>query len=184
VNIEKFIAQSVRTRRKAMGYTLRQLSKRSGVSASMLSALEGGKKSPTISVLAAIAGALDVPVSRLIERQGSRATIVTRAEALRMVKDRSGVGREHLGALIEGSKIEFLRFTIPARSETGTFVPHRPGSIERALIQKGRVVVHAGEEAHELRAGDAIVYHADQTHKFSNRGSVVAVVYCVIEHGP
>ena len=46
---------------------MRTLASRSGVSASMISDVERGMKSPTISTLAALADALELPLSTLVE---------------------------------------------------------------------------------------------------------------------
>ena len=184
VDVLEFISRAVRERRKALGFTLRQLAARSGVSASMLSAIESGQRSPTVSVLAAIAAALDVPVSQLIERHDRRAgTILTRASELREVKDRSEVVREHLGAVIDGARTEFVRYTIPPKVKTGDFAPHRPGSIERMFVQRGRLSVHIGKRIYHLRTGDSIVYRADLPHRFNNPGAAPAVIFLVIEQG-
>jgi XRE family transcriptional regulator, regulator of sulfur utilization len=183
VNIKEYIAGEVQVRRKALAYTLRDLAERSGVSASMLSAIEAGEKSPTVSVLSQIAAALDVPVSQLIEPRESGAAIVTRGAKLRKVIDQAGVVREHLGALAKDSKIEFLRFTIPAKGKTGGFAPHRPGTIEHIFVQKGRIIVRLDKETHELKAGDVIVYKANLSHGMDNPGPGDAVAYLVIEQG-
>jgi len=177
------IAQSVKARRKALGFTLRELSRRSGVSTSMLSAIEWGQKSPSVGILSSIAAALDVPVSHLIEKESGKATVLTRAADLTKVTDEHGVSREHLGAVVQGSPVEFIRYTLPARGIAGCFAPHRPGTIERVFLLSGRVKVTVGEERHDLSAGDTIVYHADTNHGFTNLGSKPAVIHLVIEQG-
>lgn len=183
MDIVDYIARSVKARRKALGFTLRELSKRSGVSTSMISAIEWGQKSPSVGILSSIAAALDVPVSHLIERESAKATVVTRKADLKKVTDKHGVSREHLGAVVKGSPVEFIRYTLPARRVAGCFAPHRPGTIERVFLLSGRVKVTVGEERHELSAGDAIVYHADVNHGFTNLGSTVAVIHLIIEQG-
>ena len=183
MDINDQIAHAVRTRRKARGLTLRELSKRSGVSTSMLSAVEWGQKSPSVGILSSIAAALDVPVSMLIEPEAHKGTAVTRAADLKKVVDARGVGREHLGALVPGSLVEFVRYTLPGRGVAGCFAPHRPGTVERVLVVAGRIKVTVGTERYELASGDAIVYHADTSHGFTNLGSKAAVIHLVIEQG-
>jgi len=183
MDIADKIAESVKTRRKALGLTLRELSKRSGVSTSMLSAIEWGQKSPSVGILSSIAAGLDVPVSQLIEQETTSATVVTKKADLKKVTDKRGVSREHLGAVVAGSPVEFIRYTLPARGVAGCFAPHRPGTIERVFLLSGRVKVTIGAERHELAAGDAIVYRADANHGFTNLGSSVAVIHLIIEQG-
>ncbi len=183
MNLKEHIAHQVQTRRRALAFTLRDLAKRSGVSASMLSAIEGGEKSPTVAVLSQIAAALDVPVSQLIEAEEDKTTVLTRGQRLRKVVDQAGVVREHLGALVKDSKIEFLRFTIPPKGKSGGFAPHRPGTIEHVFVQKGRLIVRLAGLPYDLERGDAIVYRANQPHAFENPGPGDAILYCVVEQG-
>jgi quercetin dioxygenase-like cupin family protein len=126
---------------------------------------------------------LDVPVSRLIEQETASPTVVTRKADLKKVTDKRGISREHLGAVVTGSRVEFIRYTLPARGVAGCFAPHRAGTIERVFLLNGRVKVTVGEERHELSAGDAIVYRADTNHGFTNLGSTVAVIHLIIEQG-
>jgi transcriptional regulator with XRE-family HTH domain len=61
------VAAAVKDRREQLGMTLRALASKSGVSSSMISEIERGAKSPTISTLSALAQALGVPISALVE---------------------------------------------------------------------------------------------------------------------
>src|SRR3954451_14736781 len=54
----------VKALREAMGLSLRDLAERSGVSAPMLSQVERGETSPTVSVAERIAGGLELRLSR------------------------------------------------------------------------------------------------------------------------
>jgi transcriptional regulator with XRE-family HTH domain len=60
----------VRARRLAAGLTLRDLAGRTGVSNAYLSQLERGMHEPSLRVLHAVAGALDVPPAALLARAG------------------------------------------------------------------------------------------------------------------
>jgi transcriptional regulator with XRE-family HTH domain len=56
----------VHARRRAVGLSLRDLSARTGVSNAYLSQLERGRHEPSLGVLRAVAGALDVPLGALL----------------------------------------------------------------------------------------------------------------------
>src|SRR5438093_7822315 len=60
------IGNRVRTRRMNMGWTLREVADRSGVSSRFLSDLEAGKGNISVARLADVARALDVPVASLL----------------------------------------------------------------------------------------------------------------------
>ncbi|HYR45205.1 MAG TPA: shikimate kinase [Terriglobia bacterium] len=60
------IGNRVRTRRTSMGWTLREIAERSGVSSRFLSDLEAGKGNISVARLADVARALDVPMVSLL----------------------------------------------------------------------------------------------------------------------
>ena len=60
------IGNRVRTRRTSMGWTLREIAERSGVSSRFLSDLEAGKGNISVARLADVARALDVPIVSLL----------------------------------------------------------------------------------------------------------------------
>lgn len=150
----------------------------------MLSDIERGAKSPTIALLAAISEGLDVPLSALIDRGGSRSPIsaqVVRAGDGRTISDPSGVRRTTLGMLHEDSSVEFVRFELPPRTVSGTFAAHKPGTLERIYVERGTLDVHFGDEQVSLKAGDTLSYEAAVRHSFANVSRRIAVLYLVIE---
>jgi transcriptional regulator with XRE-family HTH domain len=60
----------IRARRAASGLSLRDLAERTKVSNAYLSQIERGLHEPSLSVLGAIATALDVPLATLLARAG------------------------------------------------------------------------------------------------------------------
>ena len=60
------IGARVKALREASGLSLRDLAERSGVSAPMLSQVERGETSPTLTVAARIASGLDLRLSQLL----------------------------------------------------------------------------------------------------------------------
>jgi transcriptional regulator with XRE-family HTH domain len=60
----------IRARRSASGLSLRDLAERTKVSNAYLSQIERGLHEPSLSVLGAIAAALDVPLATLLARAG------------------------------------------------------------------------------------------------------------------
>ena len=60
------VGERVHVLREAMGWSLRELAERSGVSAPMLSQVERGETSPTLAVAAKIAAGLELTLSQLL----------------------------------------------------------------------------------------------------------------------
>jgi transcriptional regulator with XRE-family HTH domain len=184
-NVSARVAQAIKRRREQLRLTLRDLASQSGVSASMISDIERGAKSPTISTLDALAQALGLPVSALADSAAplaSRIHIVRAAERPKLIDAKSGAKRDSFGPMLPGSKVEFLSYAVPARKLAGPFAAHASGTIEHMHLATGRIRAVFGNEAVTLEAGDSCTCFADTTHRFDNReGKVEAVIYIVVE---
>ena len=66
-DIAERIGHAVKQRRETAGLSLRALATRSGMSASMISDIERGAKSPTVTSVVRLAQALGVGVAELID---------------------------------------------------------------------------------------------------------------------
>ncbi len=64
--MRQLVGEVLRARRIAKGFTLRDVSARARVSLGYISEVERGQKEPSSELLAALAGALDVPLSKLL----------------------------------------------------------------------------------------------------------------------
>ena len=90
------VGARVKALREASGLSLRDLAERSGVSAPMLSQVERGETSPTLTVAARIAAGLELTLSQLLRLdEGGTVTIVRagRAPARRQRAPRAHASR-------------------------------------------------------------------------------------------
>jgi XRE family aerobic/anaerobic benzoate catabolism transcriptional regulator len=85
------IGGKVRTRRTSMGWTLREIAERSGVSSRFLSDLESGKGNISVSRLADVAVALDVPLVYLMPSEEKQRPVIVSMVGLR------GAGKSTIG---------------------------------------------------------------------------------------
>jgi transcriptional regulator with XRE-family HTH domain len=184
-NLSARVAQATKRRRDQLRLTLRDLAARSGVSASMISDIERGAKSPTIATLDALARALGLPISAFMENaapSASRIHIVRAAERPKLVDAKSGARRDSFGPTLPGSKVEFLSYVVPPRKVAGPFAAHAGGTIEHMHVATGRIRAEFGNEAVTLEAGDSCTCYADAIHRFDNRGGkIAALIYVVVE---
>lgn len=179
------VARAIKQRRDQLRLTLRDLSARSGVSASTISDIERGAKSPTIVTLDALTQALGLPMSAFTDNAAplaSRIHVVRSAERPRFVDTKSGARRDSFGPTLPGSKVEFLSFVVPARKVAGPFAAHAKGTIEHMHVAAGNIRAEFGNEAVTLEAGDSCTCYADAVHRFDNRGGKIeALIYVVVE---
>ncbi len=166
------IGARVRALRESASLSLRDLAERSGVSAPMLSQVERGETSPTLTVAARIAAGLDLRLSQLLRLDEDGAVTIVRArERRRGGNARRGHRFEILTPGQPGQRAELSRHTLAPGGATGAGDDppmHEPGSRETALIERGSVVLVCDGERYELAAGDCVTFDSDLPHHFEN----------------
>jgi transcriptional regulator with XRE-family HTH domain len=181
------VGARVKALRESAGLSLRELAARSGVSAPMLSQVERGETSPTLTVAARIAAGLDLRLSQLLRLdEGGSVTVVRASQRRRGGSARRGHRFEVMTAAQPGQRAELSRHTLAAGGSTGAPDDppmHEPGSRETALIERGAVVLVCDGQRHELREGDCVTFDADLPHHFENPTDDEAAFLAVVAAG-
>jgi transcriptional regulator with XRE-family HTH domain len=181
------VGARVKALREASGLSLRDLSERSGVSAPMLSQVERGETSPTLTVAARIATGLELRLSQLLRLDEDGAvTIVRRSQRQRGGDARRGHRFEVLTAGQPGQRAELSRHTLaPGRATGAADDPpmHEPGSRETALVESGGLALVCDGQRYFLEQGDCVTFDADLPHHFENPGEKEAVFLAVVSAG-
>jgi XRE family transcriptional regulator, regulator of sulfur utilization len=163
--------------------SLEELAGQSGVSRSMVSAVERGAKAPTVLVLDRIATGLGTSIARLLgETRSDRVVLLRRAEQ-DVARDPSGWERRILSPVIPGIEFELMRTTIPAGVDAGVFTPHAAGSREYLAVERGTLRLTLDGTAYELGAGDSIYYAGDCSHGFANPARKECTYYLAMDVG-
>jgi XRE family transcriptional regulator, regulator of sulfur utilization len=163
------------------------LAERSGVSAPMLSQVERGETSPTLTVAARIASGLDLRLSQLLRLDEAGAVTIVRAS------ERGGGGNAQRGHRFEvmtaaqpGQRSELSRHTLAPQGATGAPDDppmHEPGSRESALVEQGSLVLVCDGQRYELFEGDCVTFDADLPHHFENATDTEAAFLAVVSAG-
>jgi XRE family transcriptional regulator, regulator of sulfur utilization len=181
------IGARVKALREASGFSLRELAARTGVSAPMLSQVERGETSPTLTVAARIAAGLELRLSQLLRLDEDGAVTVVRASGRRTGGNRRRGHRiEVLTAPVPGQRAELSRHTLAPAGVTGAADDppmHEPGSRETALVERGSVVLVCDGQRHELGEGDCVTFDADLPHHFENPTDGEAAFIAVVSAG-
>jgi XRE family transcriptional regulator, regulator of sulfur utilization len=179
------VGPRVRALREGMDLSLRDLAERSGVSAPMLSQVERGETSPTLSVAGRIAAGLELTLSQLLRLDESDGVTVVRASD-RLGVERGGHSYEVATPALPGQRAELTIHALdPGAATGGPDDPpmHEPGSRETALVTEGRVRLVCDREAYDLEEGDAVTFDADLPHHFENPGAEPARFHAVVAAG-
>lgn len=153
----------------------------------MLSQVERGETSPTLTVAARIAAGLDLRLSQLLRLdEGGSVTIVRKRQRQRGGNARRGHRFEVLTAGQPGQRAELSCHTLAPHSATGAADDppmHEPGSRETALMEAGSVVLVCDGLRHELSEGDCVTFDADLPHHFENPSDGEASFLAVVSAG-
>jgi transcriptional regulator with XRE-family HTH domain len=181
------VGARVKALRDSAGLSLRDLSERSGVSAPMLSQVERGETSPTLTVAARIASGLELRLSQLLRLDEEGAVTVVRADQRqRGGNRRRGHSFEVLTSSQPGQRAELSRHTLAPAGATGAPDDppmHEPGSRETALVERGSVVLVCDGQRYELSDGDCVTFDADLPHHFENPSTADAAFLAVVSAG-
>jgi len=177
------LGAEVRAARRGRNLSLDAVARRAGVSRSMLSAVEHGRKVPTVLVLDRIATALDTSIARLLGEERSARILVLRQADQDVVRDTAGWERRILSPVLPGVEFELMRTTIDPGVDAGVFAPHAPGSREYLAVERGTLQLTIDGTPHTLRAGDSVYYAGDCHHQFVNPDREACVYYLAMELG-
>jgi mannose-6-phosphate isomerase-like protein (cupin superfamily) len=153
----------------------------------MLSQVERGETSPTLTVATRIAAGLGLRLSQLLRLdEGGAVTVVRAGERQRGGNARRGHRLEVLTSSQPGQRAELSRHTLGAGGATGAADDppmHEPGSRETALVEQGSLVLVCDGQRYDLRQGDCVTFDADLPHHFENTTGDDAVFLAVVTAG-
>jgi transcriptional regulator with XRE-family HTH domain len=161
--------------RQAQGLSLDAVARLSGVSRSMVSQIERGESSPTISTLWNLTRALQIDFAGLLDAAGTGQPIdVLRA---RDVPTIDNIGENIRICILsppeEAGKQEVYEL-IFALDGALVSKPHGRGAREHLTVIEGVVDVTSGDDKTRLQAGDTARYNADVPHSISAIGAARA----------
>ena len=165
--LEIAIGKQVRASRKRLNLTVAALAKQAQLSTGMLSKIENGQTSPSLSTLTALARALQVPVTSLFRgyEEQRDVSFIRAGEGLPIERRGSGAGHQYqlLGHTIgKPYNIEPYLITIDDQSEVFPVFQH--AGMEFIYMLEGRVTYRHANRSYTLEAGDSLFFDADASH--------------------
>jgi transcriptional regulator with XRE-family HTH domain len=162
------VAMSLRRERARAGISLTELARRARIAKSTLSQLEAGTGNPSLETLWALAVALGVPLSRLIDPPRRGTQVIRAADGPQIRTSEADYSSVMLAACPPGARRDIYR----VRANPGPPYharPHVAGTLEHLFVGSGRVVAGPTDAPVELGPGDYLVYPADIPHVFDAR---------------
>lgn len=159
------IAQSLRTERERAGLSLTELARRAGLAKSTLSQLESATGNPSVETLWALAVALDVPFSRLVEAPAPPVRVVRAGEGPRIPSEQA----DFTGTLLAAGSPHVRRDVYVITIEPGVdrqADAHIPGTVEHLVVAAGRVRTGPAGQLVELGPGDYAAFAGDTPHVY------------------
>ncbi|MCH4890373.1 helix-turn-helix domain-containing protein [Acidaminobacter sp. JC074] len=174
INIGKKIADI----RKSKNMTIKELSERANVTASMLSQLERGLANPSINTLKTIAQALEIQLfTFFIEDEVKDNLVVKPQDRKQMILPSEGqelITYELLSPDLKGD-VELAIMTLTPKSHTSKDNFKHTGE-EVAYVSKGKVHLFLNETELELDEGDSVKIPPNMLHRWYNPYSQEAIV--------
>jgi len=167
--LEVAIGREVRAFRHQSGMTIADLSSRTGLSIGMLSKIENGNTSPSLSTLQTLAHAMSVPLTSFFRRfEDVHHAVHTKAgEGVEIERRGTRAGHQynllgHLGANTSGVVVEPYLITLSSNSDIFPTFQHE--GIEMLYMIEGEVDYRHGNNVYPLKPGDSLFFDADAPH--------------------
>jgi transcriptional regulator with XRE-family HTH domain len=159
------IAAALRRERERLGISLAELARRAGLAKSTLSQLEAGAGNPSIETLWALAVALGVPFSRLVEPPAATVRVIRAGQGARLRSDQADVVGTLLAAGVPQHRRDLYVLELEP-GETRHAAAHLPGSVEHVVVARGRIRTGPEADPVQLATGDYAAFPGDVPHVY------------------
>ena len=167
--LEVAIGREVHAFRSKLGITVSDLAAAAGLSGGMLSKIENGVISPSLTTLQALSRALGVPVTAFFRRYEEQrgAVFVKAGEGLAI--ERRGTRNGHQYQLLghtgdRSSRVVVEPYLITLTAESEVFPLFQHAGLEFLYMLEGEVVYRHADRLYPMRPGDSLFFDADAPH--------------------
>ncbi len=167
--LEVAIGREVRAFRKQQGITVAELSRLTDISIGMLSKIENGNTSPSLTTLQTLANALSVPLTAFFRgyEENREASLVKAGEGIEIEREGTRAGHQynllgHIGSNSSGVIVEPYLLTLSTESDL--FKTFQHSGIEMIYMLEGKLDYLHGNTVYPLEPGDTLFFDADAPH--------------------
>ena len=172
--------------RQRQALSLDELSRRAGVSKSMLSQIERAQANPTVAVVWRLANALGVPIAELLGSApvapATPAIALVPTQATPSLRSPDGLCELRiLGPVEMAGQFEWYELKLQPGGVLDS-QPHEPGTREHLSVVGASMELRVAESSQKLKAGETARYPADCPHSIRNTGKTAASAWLVVIH--
>ncbi|MCT8330892.1 helix-turn-helix domain-containing protein [Albidovulum sediminis] len=168
-NLENAIGREVRAFRHQQGMTVAQLAQVTGLSIGMLSKIENGMTSPSLTTLQILSHAFSTPITSFFRGYEERREVqhVKAGDHLEIERRGTRAGHQynllgHIGSNSSGVVVEPYLITLTEQSDI--FPAFQHDGIELLYMLEGEVKYRHGDQLFYLEPGDSLFFDADAPH--------------------
>jgi transcriptional regulator with XRE-family HTH domain len=165
--LEEAIGRQLKEFRRANGLSAADLARASGTSVGMISKIENGQISPSLSTLQRLSAALNVPVTALFRQfeEHRSASFVPAGQGLTIERRGTRAGHQYqlLGHGVRGAvDIEPYLITLTEQSDVFPLFQHE--GVEFIHMLEGEVDYRHGDTIYPLKPGDSLLFDPEAAH--------------------
>lgn len=165
--LQMAIGRQIKKFRLSQNLTVSDLSKASSVSLAMISKIENGQTSPSLSTLQRLANALGVSMTSLFSQFEEHRTVshVKAGEGLEIERRGTRAGH-HYRLLGHGvrAEVDVEPYLVTLTKESDVFPWFQHGGVEFLYILEGEMDYRHGDDIYHLKVGDSLLFDPQSIH--------------------
>ena len=166
-SLENAIGREVRRRRESFNLTLSKLANAAGMSTGMLSKIENGTTSPSLSSLRALASALHIPITALFHgyEETLQAAFVRQGQGVEVERRGTASGHRYnfLGYNSHGD-LDLEPYIVTLSRQSKVFPLFQHEGLEFIYMLEGEMRYRHGGRSYDLAPGDSLMLDGRAVH--------------------
>ncbi len=165
--LEEAIGRQLRKMRRDRSLTVLELSRISGVSIAMISKIENGQTSPSLSTLQRLSDGLGIPLTVLFRQyeEHRSASFVSAGEGVEIERRGTRAGHQYrlLGHGVR-NEVDVEPYLITLTDKSDVFPLFQHGGVEFIHMLEGEIDYRHGDRVYRLKSGDSLLFDPQAAH--------------------
>ena len=165
--LERAIGMQIRDLRMGLHLSVGHLANAASISSGMLSKIENGQISASLSTLQALAQALNVPLTNLFSafEEKRDCSFVKAGQGVAIERRGTKVGHVYqlLGHAL-GGEVVMEPYLITLKEEAVAYTGFRHAGVELIYMISGKVIYRHGDQTYPMEAGDSLMFDSASLH--------------------